>query len=157
MQTNTIILIYFRSAEMVDIQSLKEAILAAPKSKLILVTAVLIVVIQFVVKRLVVWISLNKPLRKIFPDKNIPTSTIGNVSGNTVVVNNHEHEAFHIAKYSEDVTIQRSREFYELCNGRRSLRFFSDKSVPMEVINNIVHTAGTSPSGAHTEPWTLRL
>ena len=140
---------------MLDIASWKEAILACPKSKIILITAVLIVVIKMVVSKLVDWISRNKP--QIFPNKDIPTSIIGNVSTGVVVVNDHEHVPFHIAKYSEDVTIRRSREFYELCNGRRSVRFFSDKSVPMEVINNIVHTAGTSPSGAHTEPWTFAV
>ena len=74
-----------------------------------------------------------------------------------MVVNDHEHVPFHIAKYSEEVSIQRSRDFYKLCNGRRSVRFFSDKDVPIEVIENIVHTAGTSPSGAHTEPWTFAV
>ena len=69
----------------------------------------------------------------------------------------HEHVPFHIAKYTEEVAIQRSKEFYTLCNGRRSVRFFSDADVPMEVIENIVHTAGTSPSGAHTEPWTFAV
>merc|ERR1719187_2312856 len=39
-------------------------------------------------------------------------------------------------------------------NKRRSLRFISEKPVPREVIDNIIRTAGTSPSGAHTEPWT---
>ena len=39
-------------------------------------------------------------------------------------------------------------------NKRRSLRFYDKKKVPDEVIRNIIRTAGTSPSGAHTEPWT---
>lgn len=49
----------------------------------------------------------------------------------------------------------RSKEFYEFMNTRRTLRFYSDKPVPLEVIQNIVKTAGTAPSGAHTEPWTF--
>lgn len=39
-------------------------------------------------------------------------------------------------------------------NTRRTVRFFSPEAVPIEVIHNIVRTAGTAPSGAHTEPWT---
>ena len=39
-------------------------------------------------------------------------------------------------------------------NGRRTLRFYSEKKIPKEVIDNIIATAGTAPSGAHTEPWT---
>ena len=49
---------------------------------------------------------------------------------------------------------ERTKSFYELMNKRRSIRFFSDKPIPKDVMENIVLTAGTSPSGAHTEPWT---
>ncbi|KAI1897673.1 hypothetical protein AGOR_G00085690 [Albula goreensis] len=51
--------------------------------------------------------------------------------------------------------LQRSQEFYALLNQRRSVRFISPESVPREVIDNVIQTAGTSPSGAHTEPWTF--
>ena len=37
---------------------------------------------------------------------------------------------------------------------RRSIRFISDRAVPRQIIDNIIRAAGTSPSGAHTEPWT---
>ncbi|NXS02291.1 IYD1 deiodinase, partial [Oxylabes madagascariensis] len=52
-------------------------------------------------------------------------------------------------------TVTRSQTFYELLNKRRSVRFLSDEPVPREVIDNVIRTAGTSPSGAHTEPWTF--
>jgi nitroreductase len=38
---------------------------------------------------------------------------------------------------------------------RRSIRFFSDKDVPIEIIENIIKTASTAPSGAHIQPWTF--
>jgi nitroreductase len=38
---------------------------------------------------------------------------------------------------------------------RRSLRFFSDREVPREVIENLIMTASTAPSGAHKQPWTF--
>lgn len=50
---------------------------------------------------------------------------------------------------------KRSLEFYELMNKRRTVRQFSSDPVPIEIIRNIVKTAGTAPSGAHTEPWTF--
>jgi iodotyrosine deiodinase len=50
--------------------------------------------------------------------------------------------------------LERSEQFFEHMNGRRTLRFFSDKKIPKAVIENIIRTAGTAPSGAHTEPWT---
>lgn len=52
----------------------------------------------------------------------------------------------HISRTEEEM-IQRSQEFYQLMNSRRSVRMFSNQPVPIEVIKNIVHAAGTSPSG----------
>lgn len=49
--------------------------------------------------------------------------------------------------------IQRSTEFYNQMDQRRSLRMFSSKPVPDEMLRNIVLTAGTAPSGAHKQPW----
>lgn len=40
---------------------------------------------------------------------------------------------------------------------RRTLRFFSDKPVPLSVMENIVMAASTAPSGAHKQPWTFCL
>ncbi|XP_042246701.1 iodotyrosine deiodinase 1 [Thunnus maccoyii] len=57
--------------------------------------------------------------------------------------------------YPEEKMLQRSQEFYTLMNQRRSVRFISPEPVPREVIDNVIHTAGTAPSGAHTEPWTF--
>ena len=56
--------------------------------------------------------------------------------------------------FDEEEMIARSKSFYEEMNQRRTLRFYSSKQVPVEVMENIIKTAGTSPSGAHTEPWT---
>ena len=46
-------------------------------------------------------------------------------------------------------------EFFNLMNDRRSVRKFSNKPVDIEMIKKCIHAAGTSPSGAHTEPWTF--
>lgn len=51
--------------------------------------------------------------------------------------------------------LQRSRDFHADMERRRSLRFFSDRPVPKEVIENIIRTASTAPSGAHKQPWTF--
>ena len=58
-------------------------------------------------------------------------------------------------KYTEEEMIQRSKDFYEYYDQRRSLREFSDRPVPMEVIENIIKMASTAPSGAHKQPWTF--
>ncbi|MCB0802839.1 MAG: nitroreductase family protein [Flavobacteriales bacterium] len=49
--------------------------------------------------------------------------------------------------------IQKSELFYESLNKRRSVREFSSKELPNELIENIVKTASTAPSGAHKQPW----
>ncbi|XP_062980610.1 iodotyrosine deiodinase 1 [Elgaria multicarinata webbii] len=65
------------------------------------------------------------------------------------------HVPFSTEHYSEEDMVKRSKDFYELLNKRRSVRFISDEPVPREVIDNVIKAAGTSPSGAHTEPWTF--
>lgn len=59
--------------------------------------------------------------------------------------------------YSEEEMLERSKAFYELMDGRRSVRHFSNKAVPKEVVENIIRTASTAPSGAHKQPWTFCL
>lgn len=58
-------------------------------------------------------------------------------------------------RYAKAEMLQRSREFYQIMGKRRSVRDFSDKPVPREVIDNILMTAATAPSGAHKQPWTF--
>ncbi|XP_069811114.1 iodotyrosine deiodinase 1 [Dendropsophus ebraccatus] len=65
------------------------------------------------------------------------------------------HVPFTPRRYPEEEMSKRSKEFYEMLKQRRSVRFISDEAVPREVIDNIILAAGTSPSGAHTEPWTF--
>jgi len=48
---------------------------------------------------------------------------------------------------------ERARTFREQMAQRRSVRDFSDRSVPQEFIEEALHTAGTAPSGAHRQPW----
>ncbi len=51
--------------------------------------------------------------------------------------------------------LKRSEEFYQHLNNRRSVREFSSKPVPMEIIENVIKTGGTAPSGANHQPWTF--
>lgn len=67
----------------------------------------------------------------------------------------HPFIPYTVPSYSDEETLKRSAEFYEFMNKRRSVRDYSDKDIPREVIENIVKTAGTAPSGAHKQPWTF--
>jgi nitroreductase len=49
--------------------------------------------------------------------------------------------------------IRRSEWFYQNVRRRRTLREFSDRPVPIEVIHNCLMAAGTAPSGANLQPW----
>jgi len=56
-------------------------------------------------------------------------------------------------RYSVEEQQRRARDFYEQCQRRRTVREFSDKPVPRELIETIIRTAGTAPSGANKQPW----
>ncbi|PHN04071.1 nitroreductase family protein [Flavilitoribacter nigricans] len=58
-------------------------------------------------------------------------------------------------RYPKAEMLKRSREFYQFMDKRRTVRDFSDKKIPKEVIDNIVLAAATAPSGAHKQPWTF--
>jgi nitroreductase len=47
----------------------------------------------------------------------------------------------------------RAAAFYTEMRRRRSVRAFSDRAVPREVIENCLRTAGTACSGANMQPW----
>ncbi|MEM7655963.1 MAG: nitroreductase family protein [Bacteroidota bacterium] len=49
----------------------------------------------------------------------------------------------------------RAKELHAFMEGRRTVRKFSDQPVPREVIEHIILTASTAPSGAHKQPWTF--
>jgi iodotyrosine deiodinase len=55
--------------------------------------------------------------------------------------------------YSDEKMLKRSKEFYEIMKQRRTIREFSDKPIPREVIENCIATAGTAPNGANMQPW----
>ncbi|GAB3642007.1 nitroreductase family protein [Spirosoma arcticum] len=59
------------------------------------------------------------------------------------------------ASYPTDEMLTRSRAFYAWLDTRRTVREFSGRDVPIEVIEQIVRAAGTAPSGAHKQPWTF--
>ena len=56
-------------------------------------------------------------------------------------------------EYPPDQMRERAAWFYELMAQRRSVREFSDRPVPRELIEDAIRTAGTAPSGANRQPW----
>jgi nitroreductase len=48
---------------------------------------------------------------------------------------------------------RRAAEFYADMRRRRTVREFSDRPVPREVIEDCLRAAGTAPNGANMQPW----
>ncbi len=69
----------------------------------------------------------------------------------------HPFIDFRRETYSSEEMLERSRDFYSWADERRSVRDFSDKPVPKEVMENILMTGSSAPSGAHKQPWTFCL
>jgi nitroreductase len=69
-------------------------------------------------------------------------------------INGHPFVRYHSASFTQNLE-EASLHIVEELSKRRSLRDFSDRSVPQQVIKNLIQTAGTAPSGAHQQPWTF--
>jgi nitroreductase len=65
---------------------------------------------------------------------------------------NEENESISIIKTPEEM-LKASEEFYQYMSLRRSCRQFSMDPIPDDVIENVIRTAGTAPSGANKQPW----
>lgn len=72
-----------------------------------------------------------------------------------ILVDGYKHIRYTNGTYSEDEMLNRSSDYFEWINQRRSVRDFSDKPIPVEVIENIIKAASTAPSGANKQPWTF--
>ena len=71
------------------------------------------------------------------------------------IIDGHEFISYHPQHYTNEETLQRSKEFYQWLDLRRTVRDFSARPVSREVIENILRSASTAPSGAHKLPWTF--
>jgi nitroreductase len=72
-----------------------------------------------------------------------------------IIIEGHRHIAYQQQRYEAAEMLNRSREYYEWLDSRRSVREYSDKPVSKEVIENLIKAAATAPSGAHKQPWTF--
>ena len=67
----------------------------------------------------------------------------------------HQFIPYTTTESSSEDLIKNSEKYYQEIDKRRSVRDFSNKDIPREVIENIIKTAGSAPSGAHKQPWTF--
>ena len=64
-------------------------------------------------------------------------------------------ERYSYKKKNNQEMIDHSHSFLQLMLSRRSIRDFSSKKISDEVIENILKTAISSPSGANKQPWSF--
>ena len=65
----------------------------------------------------------------------------------------HETAPLDFSAYPEPDMAERARSFRREMSQRRTVRDFSDRDVPREIIEQAILTAGTAPSGANHQPW----
>ena len=56
-------------------------------------------------------------------------------------------------EYPVDEMRERVNTLYKELSRRRTVREFSDRPVPIDIIETAIKTAGTAPSGANLQPW----
>lgn len=58
---------------------------------------------------------------------------------------------------SDEQMLENAKSLYHKVDKRRSVRDFSNKPVSKEVMENLIMTGSSAPSGAHKQPWTFCL
>lgn len=56
-------------------------------------------------------------------------------------------------EYSTEDMLSRSSSLLNVIAERRTVREFSDRPVPIDILKNCIKTAATAPSGANKQPW----
>jgi len=72
-----------------------------------------------------------------------------------ILINGFKHIKFNPIAYSFEEMLLKSESFYQKMDKRRSVRDFSSKPVSKTIIENLIKTGSTAPSGAHKQPWTF--
>ena len=74
---------------------------------------------------------------------------------NIKVINGYPFVHYKTDVHSDESVMSKSHAFNSLMQRRRSVRQFSDRQVPLSVIETIISTAASAPSGANRQPWTF--
>ena len=76
-------------------------------------------------------------------------------SADHINIDGFKHVSYHITNLSEEEAVTKSESYFNKLNERRSVRDYSDKWIPKKIIDNLIKSASTAPSGAHKQPWTF--
>lgn len=73
----------------------------------------------------------------------------------TKQINGFPHKRYSRQRYEQPEMLKRSQDFYQWMDQRRTVRDISDKPVSKAVVEQLLMTASSAPSGAHKQPWTF--
>ena len=65
----------------------------------------------------------------------------------------NQNQPLHFQEFPSDEMCARAAAFYDEIRRRRTVRDFSDRPVPRELIEDALRAAGTAPNGANLQPW----
>ena len=68
--------------------------------------------------------------------------------------NDHPFIEYPFRRLDIDEMHRRAAAFHEALRTRRSIRHFAPDPVPRDLIDRLIETAATAPSGANRQPWT---
>lgn len=66
-----------------------------------------------------------------------------------------QYQSLDFDELPPDEQLRRSREFMQVMTKRRTVRDYSTRPVPFELIENAIRVAASAPSGANQQPWTF--
>jgi iodotyrosine deiodinase len=105
------------------------------------------------------WVQSRCESKKTRSSSCHKSDDLGFQSGQVQPSSNNEEDPEHVSYHHDRLSIQdirsRARRFLALLSMRRTIRFFSSDPVPKDVIEAIIETACTAPSGAHKQPWSF--
>ena len=64
-----------------------------------------------------------------------------------------EFQKLEFKNQTEEEMVRRSKRFLEMIKSRRTVRDFSEKNIPVGVIETAVRAGASAPSGANKQPW----
>jgi nitroreductase len=70
-------------------------------------------------------------------------------------INGFPHKRYSRQRFEQPEMLKRSQDFYQWMDQRRTVRDISDKPVSKAVVEQLLMTASSAPSGAHKQPWTF--
>lgn len=74
---------------------------------------------------------------------------------NFKLIDGFKHIFYEFENFTEEELLKHSEDYFIKMKKRRSIRDFSEKTIPLEIIENIINVAASAPSGANKQPWTF--